>query len=62
MDVKKAISKRKTELIEKRVTNSEGDKKKLISLIHSLFWSRKFTVLPEYTSSFSLACSIDVFY
>ena len=39
----------------------EGDQKKLFSLIHSLFGSKKITVLPEYTSSFTLAYSINIF-
>ena len=46
--VKKAISKRKSELMEQRVIDCEGDQKKLFSLIHSLL-GIKSTVLPEYT-------------
>ena len=37
MTMKRAISKRKTELIEQIVTNCKGYQKKLVSLIHSLF-------------------------
>ena len=44
------------------VINCEGDQKKLFSLIHSLFGSKKITVLPEYTSSFTLATSINMFF
>ena len=55
MAVKKAISKRKAELMEQRVTNCKCDQKKLFSLIHSLFGSKKIIVLPEYTSSVTLA-------
>ena len=55
MAVKMAISKRKAELMEQRVNNCEGDQKKLFSLIHSL---EKTTVLPEYTSSFTLTSEI----
>ena len=62
MAVKKAISIRKPELMEQRVINCEGDQKKLFSLIHSLFGSKKITVLPEYTSSFTLAFSINMFF
>ena len=61
MTVKKAIPIRKAELMEQSVINSEGDQKKLFSLIHSLFGSKKMTVLPEYTSSFTLASSINMF-
>ena len=48
--------------MEQRVINCEGDQKKLFSLIHSLFGSKKITVLPEYTSSFTLASSINMFF
>ena len=48
--------------MEQSVINCEGDQKKLFSLIHSLFGSKKITVLPEYTSSFTLASSINMFF
>ena len=48
--------------MEQNVINCEGDKKKLFSFIHSLFGSKKITVLPEYTSSFTLASSINMFF
>ena len=60
--VKEAISKRKSELMEQRVIDCEGDQKKLYSLIHSLLGSKKNTVLPEYTSSFTLASTINMFF
>ena len=62
MAVKKAISIRKAELMEQRVINCEGDQKKLFSLIHYRFGSKRITVLPEYTSSFTLASSINMFF
>ena len=46
MAVKKAISIRKSKLMEQIVINCEGDQKKLFSLIHSLFGSKRITVLP----------------
>ena len=61
MAVKKDISLRKVEQMEQNVFNCEDDQKKLFSLIHSLFGSKKITVLPEYTSSFTLASSINMF-
>ena len=60
--VKKAISKRKSELMDQRVIDCEGDQKKLFSLIYSLLGSKKNTVLPEYTSSFTLAFTINMFF
>ena len=62
MAVKKAISIMTAELVEQRVINCEGDQKNMFSPIHSLFGSKKITVLPEYTSSFTLASSINMFY
>ena len=61
MAVKKAISKRKAELMKQSVINCEGDQKKLFSLIHSLLVVKR-SVLPEYTSSFTLASSINMFF
>ena len=42
--VKNVISIRKAALMEQSVINCEGDQKKLFSLIHSLFGSKKITV------------------
>ena len=61
MTVKRAISKRKPELMEQKVINSEGEQRKLFSLIRFLFGSKKITVLPEYTTSFTMASSINMF-
>ena len=58
--MKEAISKRKSELMEQRVIDCEGDQKKLFSLIHSLLGSKNNTVLPEYTNSFTLASTINM--
>ena len=59
--VKEAISKRKSELMEQRVIDCEGDQKKMFYLIHSLLGSKKNAVLPEYTNSFTLASTICFF-
>ena len=47
--------------MEQRVIDCEGDQKKLLSLLHFLLGSKKKTVLPEYTSSFTLASTINMF-
>ena len=62
MAVKRVISERKAELMEQKVNNCKGDQKKMFSLIHSLFESKTITVLPEYTISFALVSSINMFY
>ena len=56
--MEKINSKRKADLMEQMVTNCEGDQK----ILFSLFGSKKITVLPEYTSSFTLESSINMFY
>ena len=48
MAVKKAISIRKAELMKQNDMNCEGDQKKLFSLIHSLFGSKKISVARIY--------------
>ena len=37
-------------------------RKKMFSFIYSLFGSKQITVLPEYTSSFTLAYTINMFF
>ena len=51
--VKNDIFKRISELMEQRVIDS---------LIHSLLGSKKSTVVPEYTNSFILASTINMFF
>ena len=60
--VKRAISKRKSELMEQRIIDCESDQKKLFSLIHSLPVRKKHTLFPEYTSSFTLATTKNMFF
>ena len=48
--------------MEQRVFDCEGDQKKLFSLIHSLLGSNNNTVLPEYTSSFTLAFTMNMIF
>ena len=57
--VKKAISKRKSELMEQRVIDCEGDQKKIVFSHTFSSREKKITVLPEYTSSFTLASTIN---
>ena len=50
--------------MEQRVIDCEVDQKKnqLFYLIHSLLWSKKRTVLPEYISSSALVFRINIFF
>ena len=47
--------------MEQRVIDCKGDQKKF-SFMHSLLGSKKNTVLPEYTNSFTLASTIKMFF
>ena len=59
---KKTISKRKSELMEQRVNDCEGDQIKNVfsNTLHSLIGSKKIRVLPEYTSSHTSASTINI--
>ena len=59
--VKKAISKRKSELMEQRVLIVKVTRH-FFSLIHSLLGSKKNTMLPEYSISFTFASTINMFF
>ena len=41
MAVKHAIDENKTQTINKQITDSNGDQKKLLNIIKTLFWSSK---------------------
>ena len=58
--VKKDISKSKSELMDQGSLIVKMTK--MVSLIHSLLGIKKSTVLPEYTSSFTLASTINMFF
>ena len=58
--VKRAISKRKSELMEQRVLIVKVTRNYFYP-IHYLLGRKKNTVLPEYSSSFTFASTINMF-
>ena len=60
--VKLAIENGKAELIKKKITDCNGDQKKLFKVIDSLLGRKKQQVLPEYSCALSLASVINTFF
>ena len=55
MAVKYAIDENKTQTIHKRITDSNGDQKKLFNIIKTLLGRQKKLVLPDYSDPITLA-------
>ena len=47
MAVKHAIDENKTQVIQKKITESNGDQKKLFNIVNTLLGRRKQLVLPD---------------
>ena len=56
------VVKFKAELIKKKITDCNGDQKKLFKVIDSLLGRKKQQVLPEYSCALSLASVINTFF
>ena len=48
MAVKHAIDENKTQVIQKKITESNGDQNKLFNIVNTLLGRRKQLVLPDY--------------
>ena len=62
MAVKHAIDENKTQVIQKKITESNGDQKKLFNIVNTLLGRRKQLVLPDYNNPITLASSFNMFY
>ena len=60
--MKLAIENGKAELIKKKITDCNGDQKKMFKVIDSLLGRKKQQVLPEYSCALSLASVINTFF
>ena len=56
MAVNHAIDENKTQVIQKKITESNGDQKKLFSIVNTLLGRRKQLVLPDYKNPTLIAC------
>ena len=61
MAVKYAIDKNKTQTIHKRITDSNGDQKKLFKIIKTLLGRQKKLVLPDYSDPITLASTFNMY-
>ena len=64
MDVKTEISKSKSEILQKKISDCNGDQKKLFKIVDTLLGRNKETTLPKYDSPLTMAsimnnCFID---
>ena len=55
MAVKHAIDENKTQVIKKKIAESNGDQKKLFNIVNTLLGRRKQLVLPDYNNPITLA-------
>ena len=61
MAVKYAIDENKTQTIHKRITDSNGDQKKLFNIIKTLLGGQKKLVLPDYSGPITLASTFNMY-
>ena len=62
MAVKRAIGENKTQVIQKKITESNGDQKKLFNIVNTLLGRRKQLVLPDYNNLITLASTFNMFF
>ena len=61
MAVKHAIEENKTQVIQKKITESNGDQKKLFNIVNTLLGRRKQLVLPDYNNPITLASTFNIY-
>ena len=62
MDVKTAISNSKSEVLQKKISDCNGDLKKLVNIIDTLLGRNKQTTLPKYDSPITMASVMNNFF
>ena len=60
MAVKHAIDENKTQVIQKKITESNGDQKNLFNTVNTLLGRRKQLVLLDYNNSITLASTFNM--
>ena len=61
MDVKTAISNSKSEILQKKISDCNGDQKKLFKIVDTLLGRNKQTTLPKYDSPLTVASVMNNF-
>ena len=59
---KHAIDENKTQIIQKKITESNGDQKKLFNNVNTLLGRRKQLVLPDYNNPITLASTFNIYF
>ena len=62
MAVKHAIVENTTQVIQKKITESNGNQKKLFNIVNTLLGRRKQLVLPDYNNPITLASTFNMFF
>ena len=62
MDVKTAISNSKSEILQKKISECNGDQKKLFKIVDTLLGRNKHTTLPKYDSPLTMASVMNNFF
>ena len=62
MDVKTAISNSKSEILQKKISDCNGDQKKLFKIVDTLLGRNKHTTLPKYDSPLTMASVMNNFF
>ena len=62
MDVKTAISNSKSEILQKKISDCNGDHKKIIKIVDTLLGRNKQTTLPKYDSPLTMATVMNNFF
>ena len=61
MDVKTAISNSKSDILQKKISDCNGDQKKLFKIVDTLLGRNKHTTLPKYDSPLTMASVMNNF-
>ena len=62
MDVKTAIRNSKSEILQKKISDCNGDQKKLFKIVDTLLGRNKHTTLPKYDSPLTMASVMNNFF
>ena len=62
MDVKTAISNSKSETLQKKISDCNGDQIKLFKIVDTLLGRNKQTTLPKYDSPLTMASVMNIFF
>ena len=62
MDVQTEISNSKSEILQKKISDCNGDQKKLFKIVETLLGRNQQTMLPKYDSPLTMASVMNIFF